>query len=108
MVTLKDKSMFFDYGFLKNIDRRIEEFDLLSAMRANEVIVMIVVPYMFVPNASGSQTFLNSSLAYNASLDENGQITVNRRKRDVVSLFFKEHQDVIGLEMSFCIANSFQ
>lgn len=108
MVALKNKSILFGYCLLKNIDRRIEEFDLLPAMRANEVIVMLVVPYMLVPNASGLRIFLSSRPAYDAGLDKKGQVAIHRGKGHVVALFPKERQDVMGLKMAFGIANCFQ
>lgn len=107
-MALEFESVVLCYRFLQDVDGRIAEFDLYAAARADEVIMVLPPPDVFIPCPPGSRIFLNAGPPDHPRFDEQCKVPVYGDERERIALFPKELHEVVGMEMSLYIASCFQ
>lgn len=70
--------------------------------------MVFMVPDVLVPYPAGSCFFPYGCPADYACLDEQGQVPVHRSQRQAVALCLEEIEHMIGVKVTFNIANSLQ
>ena len=106
VVALQDVPVFLCHRLLEDLDGRVGEFHLHPAVRADKMVVVLVVPDVLVPHTPGACVFLDGGPAYDARLDEQCQVAVNGGQRQGVPLCIKKVEHVVGVKMAVNVANS--
>jgi len=105
VVAFQGESVLFCHSFLEDLNGGVGELDGPAAAGAHEVIVMFVVPDVLVPCTPDAALVVDAGSAYDAGLNEQGEVPVHGGQGHGVPLFPEEIEDVVGMEVPIYIAN---